>query len=461
MNLKICVFLCLFVCIVKFVGAQEITGQWNGQIKLQGIQLRVVFNITKTGDAYSSTMTSPDQSPKPVQFTKTIFENNILTLEMPSYKIKYICEWKDNKLVGDFEQSGHKFPLELSRELIEKEQIKRPQEPKKPYPYRSEDITFENKEAKVILAGTLTMPNVGNNFPVVVLITGSGPQNRDEEILGHKPFLFIADYLTKNGIAVLRYDDRGTGKSTGDFKTSTSADFEKDAQAAVDYLHTRAEINKQKIGLMGHSEGGEIAPMLASKNKEIKFIVLLAGPGISGSKLMLLQEEKIAKASGSSESEIQKTRQINSGVFDIVMKESDMEKMKIQIKEYLNTVKNFPEGTNADEYGKLIIQQVATQWMKYFLALDPSQFLQKVKCPVLAVNGAKDLQVPSKENLKAIQAVLEKNGNKKVTVKEYPNLNHLFQECKTGLPDEYATIEQTFSEDVMHDVLAWINGVVK
>lgn len=461
MNLKIYVFLCLFVCVGKFVGAQDITGQWNGQIKLQGIQLRIVFNITKTGEAYSSTMTSPEQSPKPVAFTNTIFENNILTLEMPTYKIKFIGEWKDNKLVGDFEQSSNKFPLELSREPIEKEQMKRPQEPKKPYPYRSEDITFENKEAKVTLAGTLTMPSVGNNFPVVVLITGSGPQNRDEELLGHKPFLFIADYLTKNGIAVLRYDDRGTGKSTGDFKTSTSADFEKDAQAAVDYLHTRAEINKQKIGLMGHSEGGEIAPMLASKNKEIKFIVLLAGPGMSGSKLMLLQEEKIAKASGVSESDIQKTQQINSDVFDIVMKERDMSKMKIQIKNYLNSVKDFPEGTNADEYGKLVIQQVATPWMKYFLALDPGQFLQKVKCFVLVVNGAMDLQVPSKENLKAIQAVLEKNGNKKVTVKEYPNLNHLFQECKTGLPDEYATIEQTFSEDVIRDVLAWINGVVK
>ena len=228
MNLKISVFLLVFLSIGKIVRAQDITGQWNGQIKLQGIQLRVVFNITKTGDAYSSTMTSPDQSPKPVPFTKTMFENNILTLEMPSYKIKYIGEWKDNKLIGDFEQASDKFPLELSRELIEKEQMKRPQEPKKPYPYRSEDITFENKEAKVTLAGTLTMPSVGNNFPVVVLITGSGPQNRDEELLGHKPFLFIADYLTKNGIAVLRYDDRGTGKSTGDFKMATSADFEKD-----------------------------------------------------------------------------------------------------------------------------------------------------------------------------------------------------------------------------------------
>ena len=276
--------------------------------------MRVVFNIVKTDKGYSSTMDSPDQGAKGIPVTFTNFENSVLKIEISNAKIEYTGTLdKENNFIGNFKQGGQSFPMNLSKEKVEKEKFVRPQEPTKPYPYYSEDVIFENKKDKITLAGTLTLPTKEGNYPVVVLITGSGPQNRDEELLGHKPFLVLADYLTKNGIAVLRFDDRGIGESQGDFKTATSLDFASDVESAVNYLQTRKEINKKKIGLIGHSEGGIIAPMVAAKSKDIDFIVLLAGTGIPGGELMLLQKELIERASGANEADIQKGQMTNKG----------------------------------------------------------------------------------------------------------------------------------------------------
>jgi hypothetical protein len=306
--------------------AQDITGQWNGVLKVQGTQLRVVFNVTQTDNGFSSTMDSPDQGAKGIPVTNTIFENPKIKFEITNAKIEYDGELSGDEVTGTFKQGGQEFPMNLSRKAIEKEIIKRPQEPIKPYPYYSEDVVFENTKANISLAGTLTLPKKDGIFPVVILITGSGPQNRDEELLGHKPFLIISDYLTKNEIAVLRYDDRGVGQSTGDFKTATSADFATDVESAIAYLKTRKEIKKNKIGLIGHSEGGLIAPIVALKSKDVNFIVLLAGTGIQGDKLLLLQQELIDKANGVSEAEIEKTIQNNSKVFEMVVKSNDNKK---------------------------------------------------------------------------------------------------------------------------------------
>ena len=270
------------------MSAQDITGQWNGVLKVQGMQLRVVFNVTKSGAFYTSTMDSPDQGVDGIPVTQTTFVNSTIKFEVTNARIEYNGALKNDEIVGTFKQGGQEFPMNLSRKTIEKEVIKRPQEPTKPYSYYSEDVTFPNSKANISLAGTLTLPKKEGNYPVVILISGSGSQNRDSELLGHKPFLVISDYLTKNGIAVLRYDDRGFGQSTGDSKTATSADFATDVESAVAYLKTRKEINLKKIGLMGHSEGGIIAPMVAAKSKDISFIVLLAGTGIQGDKLLLL-----------------------------------------------------------------------------------------------------------------------------------------------------------------------------
>ena len=444
------------------VQGQEITGQWFGALTVQGTQLRLVFTISKTDKGYSSTMDSPDQGAKGIPVTSTTFENPNLKIELTALKIDYTGALEGDSIVGTFKQAGQSVPMNLSRRTIEKKAVVRPQEPIKPYPYYSEDVTFTNKKENIVLAGTLTLPKKEGNFPVVILITGSGPQNRDEELLGHKPFLVLSDHLTKNGIAVLRYDDRGTAESKGDFKTATSVDFASDVAAAVDYLKTRKEINQTKIGLIGHSEGGLIAPMVAEKSKAVSYIVLLAGPGIPGDQLLLMQQELIGRASGMSEHDLQKTKVINKGAFDIVTKSTNTDSLKQELTTYLKKVlKDMPQsqkpsGMTEDEFIRAQVNQVTAPWMKYFLRYDPAPVLENVKCPVLALNGEKDLQVPAKADLTAIQTALAKGGNKNVTTKELPNLNHLFQECKTGSPAEYATIEQTFSPTALAEITSWI-----
>lgn len=338
--------------------------------------------------------------------------------------------------------------------------------PVKPYPYYSEDITFENTKDKIELSGTLTMPTKEGVYPAVVLISGSGPQNRDEELMGHKPFLVLADQLTRNGIAVLRFDDRGIGESEGDFKTAITPDFAADVESAILYLQTRKEIHKKKIGLIGHSEGGIIAPMVACINKDIRFIILLAGTGIPGSELLLLQKELIERASGVSEADIENGQKINKGAFDIISKSSDTEKLAGDTKLYFEQILNDspdlkPSGMNEEDFVKMAVQQLSSPWIQFFVKYNPAIILEKVKCPVLAINGEKDLQVPSKVNLTAIKNGLEKGRNKQVAIKEFPNLNHLFQECKTGSPDEYANIEQTFSPIVLTEITHWILKQVK
>jgi len=455
----------LFISIGSF--GQDITGQWNGVLKVQGTQLRLVFNVTKTDKDFSSTMDSPDQGAKGIPVTNTTFDNSKIKFEVANARIEYNGELKENEIVGTFKQGGQEFPMNLSRKAIEKEVVKRPQEPTKPYSYYSEDVTFENTKANISLSGTLTLPKKDGNFPVVILITGSGPQNRDEELLGHKPFLVISDYLTKNGIAVLRYDDRGVGQSKGDFKTATSADFATDVESAITFLKTRKEINKKKIGLVGHSEGGLIAPMVASKSKDVSFIVLLAGTGIQGDKLLLLQQELIAKANGVSETDIKKSIETNSKLFEMVVKSNDNMKLKTYLTNSINeTLKNdtsaeIPNGMTKDEFVSMQVNQISSPWMQYFMKFNPATTLEKVKCPVLAVNGEKDLQVPPKENLTAIKNALTKGGNKNVTTKEFLNLNHLFQECKTGAPGEYSTIEQTFSPTALEEIANWIKQQTK
>ena len=466
MKKSISIILIILTALASY--GQDITGQWNGVLKVQGIQLRVVFHIDELENVYSSTMDSPDQGAKGIPVTSTSFENSILKLTVSNAGIEYEGVYgNDNIVVGNFKQAGQTFPMNLSKEIVEKEKIIRPQEPTKPYSYYSEDVTFENKKAGITLAGTLTLPSKSGLFPVVVLISGSGPQNRDEELLGHKPFLILSDFLTKNGIAVLRFDDRGTAFSNGDFKTATSLDFSTDVEAGVQYLKTRIEINKNKIGLIGHSEGGIIAPMVASRSNDISFIVLLAGTGIPGDQLLLLQQKLIGKSLGISDADLLKNEITNKKAFEIVNKSTNSEQLKSDLSNYIKqTLKDNPnagkpEGMSEEDFVQLQINQITSPWIQYFIKYDPAPTLEKVKCPVLAINGEKDLQVPPKENLEAIKKALEKGGNKKATTKELPKLNHLFQECETGSPNEYAVIEQTFSPIALTEILNWISKQVE
>lgn len=351
--------------------------------------------------------------------------------------------------------------------LAQEIKLNRPQEPQKPYPYYSEDVIFKNKQEGIRLAGTLTLPQKDGIFPAVILISGSGPQNRDEALAGHKPFLILADYLTKNGIAVLRYDDRGTALSEGNFNEATSLDLATDVESALAYLKTRKEINTQKIGLVGHSEGGLIAPLVAADSKDVAFIIMLAGPGIPGDKILLIQQRLIAKVSGTSKQEIKVTERINRRIFNLVKTATNTSSLKTDLrtnlKLFLNENPNFkiPDGMSNDTFINLQIETYTTPWMQYFIKYDPTPTLKKVSVPVLALNGAKDLQITAKENLRTIKKAFRKAKNKRVSIKKLPSLNHLFQESNTGLPNEYELIEQTYSPKMLEEVLNWLNLQVK
>jgi uncharacterized protein len=440
--------------------AQDISGKWNGVLKAQGGQLRLVFNITHAEKGFSSTMDSPDQGANGIPVTSTNYENSMLKLEVSNAGIQYEGVLNnENAFVGTFKQGGQSFPLILTKGKTEKEKVIRPQEPIKPFPYYSEEIKFENTKDKIVLAGTLTLPKENGTFPAVVLISGSGSQNRDEELLGHKPFLILADYLTKKGIAVLRFDDRGTAESTGDFKNATTYDFATDVECAIKYLQTRKEINKKSIGLIGHSEGGIIAPIIASKNKEIDFIVLMAGSTLRGDKLLLLQKNKIETQMGINKQILEYNQQIFVGAYEIILnKNLEKEVLSDSLSHYF--VSKY--GNNLPENQKTaLINQLTSPWMIDFIRLDPAVYLEKVSCPILAINGSKDLQVPSKENLEIIENISKASKNAKIEIKELENLNHLFQECETGLPSEYVTIEQTFSPLALEEISNWILKQVK
>ena len=328
-------------------------------------------------------------------------------------------------------------------------------------------MTIENTKDSVTLAGTLTLPAREGKFPVVVLITGSGPQNRDEELMGHRPFLVLSDYLTRNGIAVLRCDDRGTFGSKGNFAKSTTFDFAKDVEAEVSYLMTRKEIDPEHIGLIGHSEGGIIAPIVAKNNKSVSFIVLMAGTGISGDKLLLLQQESIGRASGLNEKNLKEAADINRGIYDLIIKSNQPDSLNKQLSDYLKfRIKNakdkdMPNGMTEEDIVKQQLTQLSSPWIQCFIRYNPALALEQVKCPVLAINGNKDLQVSSKVNLPAIEKALRKGGNKKFTIIELPGLNHLFQECTTGLPKEYSEIEQTISPVALRTMTNWIKQTIQ
>jgi alpha/beta superfamily hydrolase len=295
---------------------------------------------------------------------------------------------------------------------------------------------------------------MGSDFPAVILISGSGPQDRNSELLNHKPFLVIADYLTKRGIAVLRVDDRGTGEAEGEYNETGLNGFVNDTESAFEFLKTRKEINHSKIGLIGHSLGGIIAPIIASENTDVSFIVILAGSGIRGDKLMLLQKEKIERKMGVPETGITQGQNNMKGAYDIILKSNDNKtELQTELKNYFTKVFGamLPESQI-----QTISEQMSIPWLTDFIKFDPQTSLSETKCPVLALNGSNDLQVPPKENLEIIEKILKENGNEDVETKQLENLNHLFQESETGLPNEYATIEQTFSPKVLEIITEWI-----
>jgi dienelactone hydrolase len=351
---------------------------------------------------------------------------------------------------GTWTQRGGSVPLVLKR-VTDAAQLERhrPQTPVKPYPSRDEDVSYPNKAASVTLAGTLTIPPGKGPFPAVLLIAGSGRNNRDESLAGHSPFLVLSDYLTRKGIVVLRADKRGVDKSGGDYATATTSDFASDAEAGVAYLVTRPEVDPHKIGLIGHSEGGVIAPMVAAADPTVAFIVMMAGSGVPGIDIIVEQTLRISEASGQSREEAEKNAAEERKILTLVEQEKDDAELAKKLREQL--AGKVPEATlNAQ------IRALSSPWYRAFIQYDPSVALSKVKCPVLALIGEKDLQVPADQNLPAIRKALAASGNKNVEVDELPGLNHLFQPAKTGAPSEYSEIETTISPIALEKIASWI-----
>jgi pimeloyl-ACP methyl ester carboxylesterase len=442
----------------------DIAGTWAGTLDLGAAKLRRVVDFRKKdGGGYTGAMDSPDQGAFGLEIDEVTLDKAALKFAMKkiggSYAGDVSADGKEIK--GTWKQGPLSLPLVL-RPGEKAAPAKRSQEPKPPFPYKEEQVSYENKEAGIKIAGTLTLPKEGGPFAAVLLITGSGPQNRNEELLGHKPFLVLADDLTRRGIAVLRVDDRGVGGTSGTPGASTIEDHAGDALAGVAYLKTRKDIDAKKIGLVGHSEGGLVAPAAAVRSSDVAFIVLLAGTGVTGEAILYRQGELIALASGASAEAAARNNALQKKMFAIVKSERDDAQATAKIEaitnEYVEQLsaeeKKALEGL--EELGNAQVKMILTPWFRHFLMYDPAPVLRKVKCPVLAINGEKDLQVDPKQNLPPIEAALKAAGNADITFKELPGLNHLFQTCKTGSPSEYSQIEETFNEAALTVVGDWI-----
>ena len=430
----------------------DIDGDWMGALDTGAIKLRLVFHITNTANGLTATLDSLDQNAKGIPVTTVTRNGPSLKMELKA--IGGVFDGKINKdltaIDGTWSQGGSSFPLALKRAKDQAElEPRRPQNPVKPYPYREEQVSYDNKTQHVTLAATLTIPPGKGPFPGVLLITGSGPQDRDESLMGHKPFLVLSDYLTRKGIVVLRADDRGVGKSTGTFTGWTTADFATDAEAGVMFLKTRAEVASHKIGLVGHSEGAIIASMLAARNPDVAFIVMMAGPGVPGKEILPQQTLLILEATGRSQQEAEKASAHEREILELAEQEPDDSLLEEQLRE--QAAGKVPEAQMEGE-----IKTLTSPWFRYFLTYDPGTALRKVTCPVLAIGGEKDLQVPAKQNLPVIRKALEEAGNKHFEVDELAGLNHLFQTAKTGTPSEYAEIEETMSPVAMDKIASWI-----
>jgi uncharacterized protein len=461
--------------------SQNIVGNWEGALQIPGSGLPIIFHISKdSADKYVASFDSPKQKSFNNPCSEVILKEDSVVLMIAAIKGKYagLLSKDKNQLTGTWFQGSNSLPLNLTKTSNQAtiKKVNRPQTPLPPYPYKSEDVEYDNADKSIHFGGTFTVPLPKPNtnyfrapvYPTVLLITGSGQQDRDETIFGHKSFAVIADYLTRQGIAVLRVDDRDKGKTTGNFITSTSADFALDVEAGINYLKTRKDVDTFNIGLTGHSEGGMIAPMVASRRKDIGFIILLAGPGVKITELMEQQSVDVATASGMSKKFLEKYRLLYRQLVSTISNEPD------SVKAFNRSVEVFNEWQKnksiflvgrttgvTDEKSKTsflkgMVRQLSSPWFSYFMKFDPAGYLAAVNCPVLALNGEKDIQVAAKSNLAGIKTALQKNNNPHVTTMEMPGLNHLFQHCKKCTVDEYGELEETFDTVTLKIMLDWI-----
>lgn len=460
MKRNLIILLCLLLTNVSF---SQLTGQWKGKMEIQGTKLSIVFHIHKEMNGYTATFDSPDQNAFGLPVEKVSFKESKVIINIPAVGAVYNGKMNSNgdSINGTFKQGGLSIPLNLKHVKSVTGMTNRPQTPQKPYPYFTKEVVIENSKDKIQLAGTLTLPDTLGKYPIAVLITGSGPQDRDETIFGHKPFLVLADYLTKKGLGVLRFDDRGVAASTGNFYNATTTDFAEDVKSCIQFLKNHSNVYPDKIGLIGHSEGGIIATMIAANAKDISFIVLMAGSGVCGDKIIYAQTEKMYQ--DLSLQNIEKQVELRRELISVIQSEPDRKLAKDKLNTILNNNLDILTLQPVQDTVQLInttSEVFNSDWFRFFVGHNPAEDIEKVTCPVLALIGEKDFQVSPEQNLPAIEEALKKGGNTNFLVKEIPHVNHLFQTANTGRVHEYGKITETISPEVLSMISNWIHTVL-
>lgn len=455
MKAKNCYTVLLFIFLTAPTAMAQIEGYWKGEMNVGVQKLETAFDIKADASGYTATFDVPAQGAYDIPVEETTFQDGRLQMTMSAMGASYKGTLKDGVIEGEFTQHGMTFTLNLAKTEKKEQKKTRPQDPQPPFKYQIEEVTFVNKKEGNTLVGTLTIPECDGPFPAMVLVSGSGQQNRDEELMNHRPFWVIADYCARHGIAVLRYDDRGVGGSDGEVKNATSLDFSYDAEAAFDYLRNRKEINASKVGILGHSEGGIINFMVSARRPEVAFLVSLAGPSVNGIEVLKEQQAAILRASGMSEEMVQFSGNANAQMFDIIEASNDREEADSLLRQLLKGW-----GYN-EELTEQTVGQMASPWMYYFLRYDPTDAIVKTNCPAILLNGSNDLQVIASQNLPGYEKIIAEHGKTNLTLRELPDLNHLFQHCETGSPNEYFEIEETISPEVLQRIVDFVKGIEK
>ena len=475
-RLSLIIILLLIFSNRQFAQQNKAIGTWEGTLTVNKTDLRLVFHIKEENASLQAYLDSPDQLQYGLKMDTIIVDDLGFKMTLKIASAQYNCSYNDSidEAEGNWIQLGTSYPLNIKKNAAYKPRIF-PQEPVAPFPYKAEEVSYENKKpyaktsAKTIIGGTLTLPEEENKkFPAVLLISGSGDQDRNENIAGHKPFLVIADHLSRRGFAVLRVDDRGVGASSGNPRISTTADFVTDVKSSINFLKSHPAVDPQKIFLVGHSEGGLIAFMTAADlKKELAGIVLLAAPGVPMHELLLRQSADIIRQSGMEEEFIKAADDFNRIFYHTLLADK---KNKVTVsslyQKMLPLLKALPTATkDALEMSESGLRNQCytfmMPWFRYFVKIDPKSYLKKVKCPVLALNGSMDIQVAAGPNLEAIRINLQAGGNKDVTCSEIPNLNHLFQHCKSCTVSEYGELEETFAPELLKAMENWLRDRIK
>ena len=431
-------------------------GTWQGAIEVTNMRMRLQMHVSHDDEGkLLASVDSLDQGIQGIPAAKVREQNGQLSFEIPAFQAEYhgALSASKNEIAGEWTQNDSIEKLDFHRSDQPLE-LRRPQNPAKPYPYVVEEVSFPAGDGKVTLAGTLTIPQGAGPFPAAVFVGGSGPADRDETTAGHKPFLVLADLLARKGIAALRYDKRGIGQSTGNYEQATVDDLAGDVQAALNYLKTRKEVDPKRTGVLGHSEGGILAEQVAVHTSDLDWLVLLATPATTGERTLLRQSELIARTGGLPEEQITRSQQLDRMAYGAVREEKSPSALEARLRNLIE--KSGLSASMPPAALQAQIRLMTTPWFRQYLDLNPAPLLEQIKCPVLALNGDRDLQVDADQTVPVLRQAYEKSGNKDFTVMEIEGVNHLFQKAQSGSPALYGAIEETIAPEVLNAITAWL-----